>query len=116
MCQKPQLALSSIPREQINGQLIDRLKNWACIIENLADPSTVCHDQVVCLELARPVSEFEGTDKSDEWVPHEQYPEFQSDYNSGVIALVGAFEQLGNPFWEDSRGLLDLDQSIFNVI
>ena len=30
-----------------------------------------------------------------------------------VIALVDAFEQLGNPFLEDSGELLDLDQSIF---
>ena len=44
---------------------------------------------------------------------HEQYPKFQSNYKSDVIALVAAFEQLGNPFLEDSGKLLDLDQSIF---
>ena len=33
---------------------------------------------------------------------------FQSD----VLALVEAFEQLGNPFKEESGELLDLDQSI----
>ena len=44
---------------------------------------------------------------------HEQYPKFQSDYKSDVIALVDAFEQLGNPFLEDSGELLNLDQSIF---
>ena len=44
---------------------------------------------------------------------HEQYPKLQSDYKSDVIALVDAFEQLGNPFLEDSGELLDLDQSIF---
>ena len=88
MCQKPQQALSSIPRDQIHGQLIDWLKNQTGIIENLVYPSTVCYDQVVCLELARLVREFEVTDKSDEWVHHKQYPELRSDYNSGVIALV----------------------------
>ncbi len=30
----------------------------------------------------------------------------------GVLAMVEAFEQLGNPFLEDSGQLLDLDQSI----
>ena len=40
-------------------------------------------------------------------------PKFQSDDKSDVIALVDAFEQLGNPFLEDSGELLDLDQSIF---
>ena len=29
---------------------------------------------------------------------------------------MGAFEQLGSPFWEDSRGLLELDQSIVSEI
>ena len=44
---------------------------------------------------------------------HEQYPNVQSDYKSDNIALVDAFEQLGNSFLEDSGELLDLDQSIF---
>ena len=30
--------------------------------------------------------------KSGEWVHHEQYPKFQSNYKSDVIALVVAFE------------------------
>jgi len=30
-----------------------------------------------------------------------------------VLALVDAFEQLGNPFMEDSGELLDMDQAIF---
>ena len=29
-----------------------------------------------------------------------------------VLALVDAFDQLGNPFMEDSGDLIDLDQSI----
>ena len=44
---------------------------------------------------------------------HEQYPKFQSDYHSDVIALLYEFEQLKNHFLEDSGELLDLDQSIF---
>ena len=42
----------------------------------------------------------------------EQYPKFQSDYKSDVIALEDAFEQLGIPFLKDSGELLDLDQSV----
>ena len=44
---------------------------------------------------------------------HGQNHKFQSDYKSDIIALVDAFEQLGNPLFEDSGELLDLDQSIF---
>ena len=43
---------------------------------------------------------------------HEQYNKFQSDFKSDVIALMDAFEQLGNPFLEDSGEMLDLDQSL----
>lgn len=63
--------------------------------------------------MARLVREFEGTKESDERMHHEQYPKFQSDYKSDVIALVDAFEQLGNLFLEYSGELLDLDQPIF---
>ena len=44
---------------------------------------------------------------------HKKYPKLQSDYKSDVIALVDAFEQLGNHFLEDSGELQDLYQSIF---
>ena len=98
--------------DQIHKQLIDWRRNHAGIIENLDDLHTVRHHQVVCLQLAHLVREFEGTDNSDEHVHHEQYPKLQSDYKSDVIALVGAFEYLGNPFWETSRKPLDLDQLI----
>ena len=62
------------------------------MLENMDVPSTVCNDQVVWLELARLGREFEGTNKLDEWVHHEQYPKFQSDFKAEVIALVCAFE------------------------
>ena len=112
MGQKSRRAFSNIPRDQMHEQLIDWLKNHADVIENLDDPSTVHCEQLVRPEMARLVREFEGTDESDERMLHEQYSKFQSDYKSGVIALVNAFEQLGNPFFEDSGRLLDLHQSI----
>ena len=71
MCQKPLRAFSNIWRDQMHGHQIDWLKTHAGIIENLDGPSAVCHDQVVCLELARLVRDCEGTDKSDERVHHE---------------------------------------------
>ena len=39
---------------------------------------------------------------------HEQYSKFQSDYKSDVIALVGAFEQVGNPLLEYRGELIGL--------
>ena len=63
--QKSQRAFSNIPRDQMHEQLINWLKNHAGVLENLDDPSTVRREQVVRLELARLVIEFEGTDESD---------------------------------------------------
>ena len=87
--------MASIPMHE---QLIDWLKSHAGITEILDEPSTYRHEQVVRLELTHLVREYEGTDLFDERVRHEQYPKFQSDYKSDVIALVDAFQQLVNPF------------------
>ncbi|KAL7395746.1 hypothetical protein ABVT39_022389 [Epinephelus coioides] len=97
---------------QMHEQLIDWLKNHGSVIENLDDPDTVRREQVVRPELARLVREFKGSKESDEQRHHQQYPKFQDDYKTDVLALVDAFEDMGNPFMEDSGDLLDLDESI----
>ena len=88
MCQKSWRAFSNIPRDQMHEQLICWLENHAGVIENLDVPSTVRCEKVVRPEMAPVVREFEGTDESDERIHHDQYPKFQSDYTSNVIALV----------------------------
>ena len=93
-------------RFQMHEQLIDRLKNHTGVIQNLDDPRTVRR------EIALLVRMFEETNELDERMHHEQYSKFQSDFKSDVITLVGAFEQLGNPFLEDSGEMLDLHQSL----
>ena len=110
--QKTRRAFSSIPRDQMHEQLIDWLKNHAGVIENLDDPTTVRREQVVRPEMARLVREFEGSKEADDQMHHEQYQKFQLDFQSDVLSLVDAFEQLGSPFLEDSCDLIDLDQSI----
>ena len=110
--QKSRRAFSSIPRDQMHEQMIDWLKNHAGVIENLDDPTTVRREQVVRPEMARLVREFEGSNEAYDQMHHEQYQKFQHDFHSDVNSLVDAFEQLGNPFQEDSGDLIDLDQSI----
>ena len=67
---KATLSISNIPCDEMNGQLINWLKNHTGIRENLDGPSTDCNDQVVYLELSRFVRDFDGTYKSDELVRH----------------------------------------------
>ena len=84
MGQKSKRAFSNIPRDQMHEQLIDWLKNYAGVVENLDDPSTIRREQVVRPEMARLVREFEGTQKADEKMHHEQYPKFQTDLKAEV--------------------------------
>ena len=76
------------------------------------DPTTILREQVVRPEMACLVREFEGSKEADDRMHHEQYQKFQLHFQSDVLSLVDAFEQLGSPFLEDSCDLIDLDQSI----
>ena len=84
MGQKSKRAFSNIPKDQMHEQLIDWLKNYAGVVENFDDPSTIRREQVVRPEMAQLVSEFEGTQKADEKLHHEQYPKFQTDLKAEV--------------------------------
>ena len=69
-------------------------------------------EQVVRPEMARLVRQFEGTKEPEEKMHHEQYSKFQMDFKADVSFLVDAFDQLDNPFLEESGDLIDLDQSL----
>ena len=96
----------------MHEQMIDWLKNLSGVIGNLDDPRTVRREQVARPEMARLVQELEGEQLSESLKHHEQFPQFQANFKSDVLAMIEAFEELGNPFLEDSGDLLDLDQSI----
>ena len=69
-------------------------------------------EQVVCPEMARLVCQFKGTKEPEEKMHHEQYSKFQLDFKADVSSLVDAFDQLGNPFLEESGDFIALDQSL----
>ena len=88
-------------------------KDSKCINSLLIGLRIILDDpRTVRCEIDSLVRMFEKTNESDERMHHEQYSKFQSDFKSDVIALVDAFEQLGNPFLEDSGEMLDLHQSL----
>uniref|UniRef100_H3APT7 Uncharacterized protein n=1 Tax=Latimeria chalumnae TaxID=7897 RepID=H3APT7_LATCH len=62
-------------------------------------------------EVARVVAEFEESMGGEESSGghHEQVPHMQASFAKDVKALVAAFKELGNPFFEDSEELLTLD-------
>ncbi|ELT89202.1 hypothetical protein CAPTEDRAFT_223408 [Capitella teleta] len=109
--QKTRRKFSMMPLDQIHEQLNDWLKNESGTIGNLDDPATVRREQVSRPEMARLIQEVEGS-KDQSTRHHEQYPQYQKKFKEDVLNLIQAFEDLGNPFLEESADLLDLDQSI----
>ncbi|ELU13546.1 hypothetical protein CAPTEDRAFT_218243 [Capitella teleta] len=117
--QKTRRKFSMMPLDQIHEQLNSKmlkkaskkLKNESGTIGNLDDPATVRREQVSRPEMARLIQEVEGS-KDQSTRHHEQYPQYQKKFKEDVLNLIQAFEDLGNPFLEESADLLDLDQSI----
>ena len=112
MAQKSKKRFSKIGFDHCHEQSIDWLKNLSGVIGNLDDPRTVRREQVARPEMARLIEELDGNEKLDTDKHHEQFPQFQIDYKSDVLEMAEAFEQLGNPYHQESCDLMDLDQSI----
>lgn len=63
-------------------------------------------------EVARMITEFETSNKpicGDTFLHHEQFSSVQISFAKNVKSLVREFEELGNPFEEDSKDLFVLD-------
>ena len=106
---------SSIPIDQCTEQEVCWLKNEGGVIGNLDNEQTVRRHQASIPELMRMVKEFEESPNSadvEDDRHHEMYSKFQNDFKLNVMALVDAFEKLGNP-WKEKSGLLyELNESI----
>lgn len=65
-------------------------------------------------EISRLIAEFEDstTSKSDSRKHHEQTSAVQTAFAKEVTALVEVFEDMGNPFKEDSGDLLTIDTNL----
>ena len=81
------------------------MKNEGGVIGNLDNEQTDRRHQASIPEMIRMVKEFEETSSttSDHDRHHEMYPKFQEDFKNNVLALVDAFEKLGNP-WKEKSG------------
>lgn len=63
-------------------------------------------------EIARMIHEFEESTSrlvKEDLRHHEQVSSVQVSFMKDVTSLVNAFEEMGNPFEEDSKDLLVLD-------
>ena len=62
-------------------------------------------------ELSRIIQEFENRKESSNFKHHEQYLKFQYTFQNDVFKLKKSFQDLGNPFLEDSGQLISLETS-----
>jgi hypothetical protein len=130
--QKTDRRFSMIPLDQVHEQLNDYIKNESGVIGNLDDPRTVRREQVARPEMARLIFEIEGQTVDDSEKHHDQYFKAQTDFQVSIIRfvntfmkscnkhfcsilqsdvkkLVEAFEELDNPFCDESGRLRDMN-------
>ena len=60
-------------------------------------------------EVCQLVKEYDATSKSDDIRHHEDFPSTQKRFFNEVKALTDSFNELGNPFMDESGELLALD-------
>lgn len=73
-------------------------------------------------EVARAIKEFEDSTPVLKYQHHEQTPATQTTFARDVLNVVASFEELGNPFTEESKDLIAVhtkdvvDETVVNTV
>jgi hypothetical protein len=105
-------AFSAIAIDQVHEQNNASVKGDGGAVGLTENPAALRHWMVSGPEMARLIGEFEGSTKKrqdKDWRHHEQKKHAQMAFARDVKALSGTFEEMGNPFCENSSDLLVLD-------
>ena len=106
-------AFSGLALDQMHKQLIHGLKgNSSGIIGFTENPSELRRHLIVGPELSCLAQKFEQLSLTTDGRRHEHYAKFQSTFKEDVLALVEAFNDLGNPLLEDSGQFIELGGSV----
>lgn len=103
---------STMAMDQAHEQLNDHIKGDGGIIGITDNSSALIQWITAGPEIARIIDEFEnsfGMNRTKSTQHHDQTPSVQSKFAQHVKAMVTTFQELGNPFTEDSRDLVRLD-------
>lgn len=76
------------------------------------NPNALQHWMVAGPEISRMIAEFEDLTPEVVGKHHEQTTAVQTTFVKEVTALVDMFEDMGNPFKQDSRDLLTVDTKL----
>lgn len=99
---------SSIALDHAHEQVNAVVKGEGGAVGLTENPAALRRWMVGGPELSRMVQEFEGSISSPEknHIHHEQKPGVQCAFSKDVHSTVSSFEELGNPFMEESQNLM----------
>ena len=106
---KTNRAFSSMALDHVHKQVNALVKGQGGAVGLTENPAALRRWMVHVAdpELSRMVEEFEGSfTVSEERDYHEQKPGVQSTFLKDVVHTVSCFEELGNPFTEESKNLM----------
>ncbi len=95
--------------DQCHEQNNATVKESGGAIGLLTNPSALRRWMVAGPEIARMVSEFEEKPEATQHLHHEQHRRVQETFLKEVKSLVAVFENMGNPFLDNSKDLMVLD-------
>lgn len=110
--QKSAHVFSTMAMDQAHEQMNDHIKGDGGVIGITDNPSALIKWITAGPEVARIIDDFEniaGTPVTKGTQHHDQEPSIQAQFARHVRAMVDTFEELGNPFIEDSKDLIVLD-------
>lgn len=107
--QKSAHVFSTMALDQAHEQMNELIKGDGGVIGITDNPSALIKWITAGPEVARIIEDFESTPVSKGTHHHDQEFSVQTQFTKHVKAMVEVFEELGNPFIEDSKDLIVLD-------
>ena len=108
-------AFSSIALDHVHEQANVLVKGDGGTVSLTESPGPLLGWMVAGPELARMTQESEESISSitkEDTCHHEQVPGVQALFKKDVASLASSFEEVGNPFEEDSKDLFALDSIV----
>ena len=106
--QKTNRAFSAMPLDRIHEMNNKQVKGDGGCIGLTEDSHALLRWMISGPEISILLSEFEEPTIEESSLHHDQLPYFQSLFKNHVQAMVATLAKLGNPYCEDSQGLVSL--------
>ena len=103
---KTERVFSSIALDQAHEQVNSEVKGEGGAVGLTENPAALRRWMVGGPEVARMIKEFEDSTPVPKYQHHEQTPATQTAFARDVLNVVASFEELGNPFTEESEDLI----------